>query len=205
MFLTQDPIGMSGGVYLYAYAGNNPLAFTDPIGLAPCCLLSSSQGNRYAAAFKDFVKRAVDRLTLGVGKAIDFANRDHNGTASTAVANNALNGAAAVETSTTMSVPFSSVTASRDGVELAFEPASAGASLTQNLTINNGNVGSGMKVSAGATVSVPPLVFGVATNGTFDPKTGKYVQTGTTYSVGLGVGGKINLEASPSVPIAPIQ
>jgi len=32
-FLTQDPIGLAGGVNLYAYAGNNPVAFSDPFGL----------------------------------------------------------------------------------------------------------------------------------------------------------------------------
>ena len=34
-FLTQDPIGLAGGVNLYAYAGNDPIAYTDPFGLCP--------------------------------------------------------------------------------------------------------------------------------------------------------------------------
>jgi RHS repeat-associated protein len=35
-FLTQDPIGLAGGVNLYAYAGNNPVSYADPFGLDPC-------------------------------------------------------------------------------------------------------------------------------------------------------------------------
>src|SRR5690606_9723955 len=36
-FLSQDPIGLAGGVNLYAYAGNNPTTFSDPFGLCPPC------------------------------------------------------------------------------------------------------------------------------------------------------------------------
>ena len=32
-FLSEDPIGLEGGINLYAFAGNNPLNYTDPYGL----------------------------------------------------------------------------------------------------------------------------------------------------------------------------
>lgn len=34
-FVTQDPIGLEGGVNLYQYA-SNPVQWVDPLGLAPC-------------------------------------------------------------------------------------------------------------------------------------------------------------------------
>jgi len=33
-FLNRDPFGISGGMNLYAYAGDNPVCFADPLGLA---------------------------------------------------------------------------------------------------------------------------------------------------------------------------
>src|SRR5207245_1714014 len=45
-FLTQDPIGLAGGVNLYSYAGNNPVAYSDPFGLLckpyPECLFQEA-------------------------------------------------------------------------------------------------------------------------------------------------------------------
>jgi RHS repeat-associated protein len=34
-FLTEDPIGLGGGINFYAYAGNDPADLTDPFGLCP--------------------------------------------------------------------------------------------------------------------------------------------------------------------------
>ena len=35
-FTQEDPIRPAGGINLYAYVGNNPVAYTDPFGLNPC-------------------------------------------------------------------------------------------------------------------------------------------------------------------------
>ena len=43
-FISQDPIGFAGGLNLYAYCGNDPINFTDPLGLSPDGLLGDTLG-----------------------------------------------------------------------------------------------------------------------------------------------------------------
>jgi RHS repeat-associated protein len=60
-FLSQDPIGLAGGVNLYAYAGNNPASYSDPFGLCPDSLRANSDGecDRWNQAEADKAKQIV--------------------------------------------------------------------------------------------------------------------------------------------------
>ena len=35
-FISEDPVGLAGGINMFAYAGNDPVTYTDPFGLEPC-------------------------------------------------------------------------------------------------------------------------------------------------------------------------
>jgi RHS repeat-associated protein len=38
-FTQEDPIGLAGGLNLYGFANGDPVNFTDPFGLYPCCVV----------------------------------------------------------------------------------------------------------------------------------------------------------------------
>jgi RHS repeat-associated protein len=45
-FISEDPIGIEGGINVYAYAGNDPVSYVDTWGLSPC-RTGSCSGNPY--------------------------------------------------------------------------------------------------------------------------------------------------------------
>jgi len=73
-FLTQDPIGLAGGVNLYAYAGNDPVQFSDPFGLCPQCwaiLVAGGVGAFVGGSVQAFSNIANGREPMeGVGTAM---------------------------------------------------------------------------------------------------------------------------------------
>jgi RHS repeat-associated protein len=88
-FLTQDPIGLAGGVNLYAYAGNNPIAYSDPFGLGPNCNATTGLAMAIcvaATALEGIVKNVESH---GLGPSMDQLSPEMapEGSASTAIAN----------------------------------------------------------------------------------------------------------------------
>ncbi len=75
-FLSGDPIGFSGGINFYRYAGNNPVLFRDPIGLRqaegcqkknPCDVVASQDPN-VRAAVETVLGESSPRGALGTNQ-----------------------------------------------------------------------------------------------------------------------------------------
>ncbi len=56
-FTQRDPIGLNGGINLYAYVGNNPVNYTDPLGLRE---LTAGEFGMMSPIFSSTVLQSVD-------------------------------------------------------------------------------------------------------------------------------------------------
>jgi RHS repeat-associated protein len=54
-FISEDPIGVEGGVNLFLYVGGNPISFNDPLGFAPPGLNPPSQSSRIGNLIRNLI------------------------------------------------------------------------------------------------------------------------------------------------------
>jgi uncharacterized protein RhaS with RHS repeats len=72
-WLSKDPIGISGGLNLYAFCGNNPVNFVDPYGrmaLAPRAIEYFNSGK--AQQHYDIASAAADHWGINIDDIIDW-------------------------------------------------------------------------------------------------------------------------------------
>ncbi|MGH7615422.1 MAG: RHS repeat-associated core domain-containing protein [Gemmatimonadales bacterium] len=95
----EDPIGVAGGLNLYGYVGNNPVAYTDPFGLCPIkkdgvpCAVTFAAGGA-AAGFATGVAASVAAAAPTLGGSLVISPATVTATTLTGLAGGALIGLA---------------------------------------------------------------------------------------------------------------
>jgi uncharacterized protein RhaS with RHS repeats len=71
IFTQEDPIGYAGGINLYGYVGNSPVAFSDPFGLSPLDTVQLQVVRTDPTEYHTSIRVAPDNchkaFTLGAG------------------------------------------------------------------------------------------------------------------------------------------
>jgi len=79
-FTQEDPVGFAGGINLYAYAGNDPVNFSDPFGLCPEFITDRPYSNALAigVGFVPVAGDAIDVISAARGKDLLTGERIDN-------------------------------------------------------------------------------------------------------------------------------